>query len=64
VYLQKNFSHQQYLAKEEYGEKRKHYEIHAQGYTKNMKISMLSLNRNLITQPKQQKIFARASPSK
>jgi RPA family protein len=50
----KNFSHQQYLAKEEYREKQKHYVIQAQGYTKNMKISMLSLNRKLITSAKQQ----------
>jgi hypothetical protein len=50
----KNFSHQQYLAKEEYREKQKHYEVQVQGYTKNMKISLLSLNRNLVTPAKQQ----------
>jgi len=60
----KNFSHQKYLAKEQYREKQKHYEIQAQGYTKNMKISMLSLNRNLVTPAKQQQIFAHASTSK
>jgi hypothetical protein len=44
----KNFSHEQYLAKEEYREKQKHCEVQAQGYgyTKNMKTPTLSLNRN------------------
>lgn len=60
----KDFSHEQYLAKEVYREKQKHYEVQAQGYTKNMKISMLSPNRNLVAPAKQQKIFAPASSSK
>jgi hypothetical protein len=62
----KNFSHEQYLAKEEYREKQKHCEVQAQGYgyTKKMKTSTLSLNRNLVSPAKQQKIFALASSSK